>query len=183
MTAMFTGWMGYGTIVPGNVLMEPSDPGYVRHAFALGPPDGGMVVNAVGGTSGPATTGWGTLGHAGVFDAEQGGNLLFWMPLETPVTVPGGATITVAANSQRFAFPDLHPSGATARFWSAGSVIATVGTLRRATAGVALQFADGRLSALAPVLGSSVTMASLPSVAPTTGSGQLWNNGGIVTIA
>ncbi|MGC4075463.1 MAG: hypothetical protein QM702_00195 [Rubrivivax sp.] len=55
----------------------------------------------------PAPTGsWGTVTHAGWFDASTGGNLLFWSALTTPRTIasgqpapvwnPGSATITFA---------------------------------------------------------------------------------------
>lgn len=49
-----------------------------------------------------ATAGWGTVTHVGVFDAASAGNLLYWAPLTSPVTVPSGGDILFAAGQLVF---------------------------------------------------------------------------------
>lgn len=42
-----------------------------------------------------ATANWGTVTHAALFDAATGGNMLVWMPLDTPTTVNSGLAATL----------------------------------------------------------------------------------------
>ena len=183
MSTTFIGWMGYGAGVTNNVLVEPADSAYSRHPLLLGDLNNGIIFNNCGGTVGPASTSWGSRNFAGVFDAVQGCNMLFWMPLERTVYVAASRTLTIATHSLRFLFPELRGGLGTTQTWPAGAVVAEVNGHLRATAGVMLQFVGGMFSASFPVLGSSITMANLPSNQPTAGSGQLWNNGGIIAVA
>ena len=66
--------------------------------------------------------------------------------------------------------------------WPAGVVVAQAPDGRGLTAGVAIEVAGGQLSAQAPAFGTTVTMGGLPT-APPSGSGLLWNNGGVISIA
>ncbi len=187
MAIFFNGWIGYGTAVQAGVLTEPADQAYARRPFVLGDLDSGIVADVGGGTVGPASTAWGSLGFAGLFDAQAAGNLLLWFALRSPVTVKAGGTITSGGGGgvggHRFYFPDLQAYPLRSHLWPAGSVVASTSEGRLLTAGVALQASGGLLSAQTPVFGTGVVMASLPAAQPATGSGQLWNNGGIISIA
>lgn len=44
---------------------------------------------------GTASAGWGAVGWIGYFDASSGGNLLYWGPLPSPVTVNPGDSFDV----------------------------------------------------------------------------------------
>ena len=46
-----------------------------------------------------ATNAWGTVTHAGIFDALSGGNMLLWMPLDASKTVASGDTVSITAGS------------------------------------------------------------------------------------
>ncbi len=182
MAIFFNGWIGYGSAVQAGILTEPADPAYARRPFVLGDLDSGIVADVGSGTVGPAGTAWGPVGFAALFDAQTGGNLLLWFALPVPVTVQAGGTIT-SGGGNRFHFPDLQAYPLRSQMWPAGSVVARTPDGRLLRAGVSLQASDGKLSAQAPVFGTGVVMASLPAAQPVTGSGQLWNNGGIISIA
>ena len=49
-----------------------------------------------------ATAPWGTVTHVGVFDASTAGNLLYWAPLTSPVTVPNGGSMLFSAGQLVF---------------------------------------------------------------------------------
>lgn len=49
-----------------------------------------------------ASAGWGTITHAGVFDALSGGNLLFWGALQAPKTVQSGDQFSFTVGSLIF---------------------------------------------------------------------------------
>ncbi len=183
MAIFFNGWIGYGSAVQAGVLAEPADTAYARRPFVLGDLDSGIVADVGSGTVGPAGAAWGPIGFAALFDAQTAGNLLLWFPLPVPVTVQAGGTITSGGGGNRFYFPDLQAAPSRTHLWPAGSVVASTSAGRLLTAGVSLQVSGGTLAAQAPVFGTGVVMASLPAAQPAVGSGQLWNNGGIISIA
>lgn len=183
MAIFFSGWIGYGTAMQGGNLVEPTDTGYARRPFILGDLDSGIVSDVGSGTVGPAAAAWGSIGFEALFDAQVGGNLLLWVPMRVPLPVGVGGTITSGTGRHRFFFPDLQNGVRSTFVWPAGAQVARTGEDRILTAGVPLQFAGGQLAAQAATFGVAVTMASLPAAQPTSGTGLLWNNGGIISIA
>ena len=183
MAIFFNGWIGYGSAVQAGVLTEPADAAYVRRPFVLGDLDSGIVADVGSGTVGPAGAAWGPIGFAALFDAQTGGNLLLWFPLPVPINVQLGGTVTSGGGGNRFYFPDLKGGASGIRLWPAGSAVGGTPDGRVLTTGVALQVSSGVLAAQAPAFGSSVMMANLPAAQPAVGSGQLWNNGGVISVA
>ena len=183
MAIFFNGWIGYGNAVQAGVLAEPSDAAYTRRPFVLGDLDNGIVADVGSGTVGPAGVAWGPIGFAALFDAQTAGNLLLWFPLPVPVNVQLGGTVTSGGGGNRFYFPDLQGGSSRILLWPAGSVVARTADGRVLMAGVSLQVTNGVLAAQAPVFGNGVVMANLPAAQPAAGSGQLWNNGGIISVA
>ncbi len=182
MAIILNGWLGYGTAVQGGVLVEPTDSGYVRRPFVLGDLNQGNVSDVGSGTVGPAVTSWGTVMFLGIYDSQSRGNLLFWLPLPAPITVGAGASVSSIGGSLRFVVADLRNANAV-RTWPAGATLGVTPDGRTLTAGVGLQFTGGVLTAQATTFGATIVMASLPSAQPATGSGQLWNNGGVISVA
>lgn len=183
MATFFSGWLGYGSAVQGGVLVEPSDPAYARRQYILGDIDSGIVSDVGSGTVGPAGATWGTICFVAVFDAQAGGNLLLWLPLQAPLVVGVGGTITSSGGANSFFFPDLQMSRRTVVVWPVGAPVARTLDGRVLTAGVALQAVGGQLTAQTAAFGTNVTMASLPAAQPSSGTGQLWNNGGIISVS
>ena len=183
MAVFFNGWLGYGTAVNGGALAEPLDPAYVRRPVILGDMNSGVVGDVGGGTVGPATADWGMIGFMALFDAQISGNMLLWLPLPTPIAVRVGNTITTGNGGNSFRFGELQNGSFATRLWPAGSIVARTSDGRSLTAGLPLQATGGVLSAQALAFGSTVTMAALPQAQPTTGTGQLWNNGGVISVA
>lgn len=183
MAIFFSGWIGYGTAVQAGVLLEPVDPSYARRPFVLGDVDSGIVSDVGSGTVGPASVAWGVIGFAALFDAQSGGNLLLWMPMPVPATISVGGTITSGTAGNRFFFPDLQGGSRTSLLWPAGAVVARTFDGRTLTAGVQLQITLGQLAAQTSTFGTTVTMAGLPASQPTIGTGQLWNNGGVISVS
>lgn len=183
MTILFNGWMGYGTALQAGSLIEPADPSYLRRPFVLGAVDYGIVNDVSGGTVGPATVPWGSINFAAVFDAQVGGNLLLWCPLPVPLTIQAGGTITTGPGTTPLFFADLQSSQRANLVWPAGSAVARTFDGRVLTAGVALQVTGGQLAAETLSFGNNVTMAVLPTTQPASGTGQLWNNGGIIAVS
>lgn len=183
MTVFFRGWLGYGTAVQAGNLTEPADATYMRRSYILGDMDNGIVSDVGGGTVGPAGSSWGTIGYAALFDAQSGGNLLLWLPLPLPILVISGGTITTSTGANRFRFPDLQGGHRNTFVWPAGGVVAWTTDGRVLTAGVPLQVISGQLAAQTAAFGITVTMPSLPATQPQAGAGQLWNNGGIISVS
>ena len=183
MATFFSGWLGYGTVIAAGVLVEPTDSGYVRRPFILGNMDNGIVSDVGSGTVGPAVAAWGTIGYMGLFDAQAGGNLLLWLPLPQPITVLANGTITSGTGANRLLFPDLQAGEHITQVWPASARVAQTFDGRILTAGVSLQVTGGQLAAQTQTLGTTVTMAGLPTAQQTTGSGLLWNNGGVISIS
>jgi hypothetical protein len=179
----FRGWLGYGAGLASGTLSEPADTNYARRPVEFGRPDSGVVLDMNGGTVGPATSSWGSLTHVGIFDAPSAGNLLLWFPLASPAVVQAGGSYTAPAGSYRMSFPALQPGRLTLCSWPANTVVGSMTDGRPVSTGVAAQASEGTLSAQAISLGATVTMASLPSSQPASGSGQLWNNGGVISVA
>lgn len=183
MANFFSGWLGYGLAVQAGILVEPTDPAYVRRAFVLGDINSGNVGDVGSGTVGPATVAWGTIAVMALFDAQVGGNMLLWLPMAAPLVIRAGNTITMAGGSSSFLFADIQAGRNTTIAWPAGSVVARTPDGRVLTAGVPLQSTGGQLSAQVLTFGSTVTMVALPLAQPVSGTSQLWNNGGVISIS
>jgi hypothetical protein len=182
MASFFSGWIGYGIGLQGGTLQEPADSAYARRPIAFSVLENGMAFDVGSGTVGPSSVAWGTLTIAGLFDAPTGGNLLVVFPLRLPVTINVGATYTTGPGANLVFGRDLR-SGANTQTFPAGTVIGFTPDGRQMVANLPLQLSAGVLSAQSLTFGATVTMATLPSQAPVAGSGQLWNNGGIIAVA
>ncbi|MCQ8277784.1 hypothetical protein NFI95_04915 [Acetobacteraceae bacterium KSS8] len=176
------GWLGYGSSLAAGSLAEPNDTNYGRQPISFGTLDRTTLVDLTPGTVGPASVAWGAIGFIGVFDAQSGGNLLFWLTTSAPLSVAVGGSITSSAGSLRMVFPELGGSSPL-RVWPTGAVVANTVDGRPVTVGVPLQFAGGVISAQVPTFGTTVSMGSLPQSQPVSGTGQLWNNGGVISVA
>ena len=183
MAMFFNGWLGYGTNVTGGLLTEPTDSGYARRLFALGSIDNGIVSDVGSGTVGPAVTPWGVISYMGLFDAQTGGNLLLWLALPVPLTIGTNGTITSGTGANRFFFSDLQAVGRNTHVWPADAPVAQTPDGRILTAGISLQVINMQLAAQGQSFGTAVTMASLPVTQQATGSGLLWNNGGVISVS
>ena len=88
-TAVADGEAGSVTEVAGN--------GYARTAVNFNVASGGSATNN-GAVTFPTASGgnWGTITHAGVYDASSSGNLLFYGQLTVEKTVTDGDTFQIA---------------------------------------------------------------------------------------
>ena len=93
-----------------------------------------------------------------------------------------GGTISSSAGSLRMVFPDLG-AASSVRAWPTGAVVANTTDGRQVTVGVPLQLSGGVISAQVPAFGATVSMNLLPQSQPPSGTGQLWNNGGVISVA
>ncbi len=180
--SFFSGWIGFGSGLTSLTLTEPTDTGYVRRPITYAPIDGACVRDISAGSVGPATIAWTSLYLAGLFDAQADGNLLAVIPMAPPLTAGVGQTITT---SQQFSFrisASSEISPLTTMTWLAGSELGKTSRGSVITACSNLQLSGGTLAAI-PIAQSIFSASSLPSVAPAAGSGQLWNNGGVICIA
>ncbi len=178
-TPFFTGWLGVGASLSQLVLLEPSDAAYARRPLLYGPLSGHDAEDVSSGSIGPATAMW-SIAFAGLFDAAQGGNLLACTPMSRPLTVAAGATLT---QSQVFGFrlSIANPGGSFDNVAClAGAPLGQTRDGRVVTACSNLVISNGVLRALAS---QQTGFAALPVAAPPTGSGQLWNNGGVICVA
>ncbi len=182
MANFFSGWIGYGTAVQGGVLQEPADAAYARRPIVFAPLQNGMTFDVNSGTVGPSSAAWGTLNFAGLFDAVSGGNLLVVFPLPLPVTVGAGATYTTGPGTNLISGCGM-PNGLATHLFPAGTLVGVTPDGRMLVANIPVQLSGGTLSAQSSTFGTTVTMSTLPSQSPSAGSGQLWNNGGIISIA
>jgi len=90
-----TMYVGLSTADPtddASGLAEPSGNGYARVACAAWSRSGNEIDNDAAVTFAEATGSWGTITHAGLFDAESAGNLLLSFALDTPRSVTSGVT-------------------------------------------------------------------------------------------
>lgn len=182
MASFFSGWIGYGTGLQGGTLQEPADSAYVRRPIQFSALENGMAFDVGSGTVGPSSVAWGTLTMAGLFDAPSGGNLLVTFPLPRPVTISAGATYTTGPGTNVIYGRDLR-TGANTQSFPTGTAVGVTPDGRQLTSNLPLQVTGGVLSAQSLTFGATVTMATLPSQAPAAGSGQLWNNGGIIAVS
>ncbi len=178
----FSGWIGYGAGVQGSVLQEPSDAAYARRSIVFAPLQNGTTFDMNSGTVGPSSAAWGTLSFAGLFDAVSGGNLLVVFPLLVPVVIGAGATYTTGPGTNVLGGCGAR-DGVTMHLFPAGTTVGATPDGRILTANIPLQLSNGVLSAQSSTFGATVTMATLPSQSPNAGSGQLWNNGGIISVS
>jgi len=182
MASFFSGWIGYGTGVLAGVLQEPTDGAYIRRPILFSPLENGIAFDTASGTVGPSSVAWGIFTYAGLFDAAGGGNLLVFFPLLLPVAVGAGATYTTAPGGNLVSGRDLR-NGSTTQGFPAGTAVGLTPDGRQMTANLPLQVTGGVLSAQSLSFGNTVTMGALPSQPPVGGSGQLWNDGGIIAVA
>lgn len=72
----------------GTGVTEPDGNGYARVELSyFGEPNAGVVEN-YGGISFPEATGsWGEIGYFAIYDAAEGGNLLMYNQLPSPISV------------------------------------------------------------------------------------------------
>ena len=104
-------WFSLHTSDPGDGGdHEVNAPGYYRTGIVMSTPlPGGLIENTKEVIT--ATPGAGTFGvvtHAGVWDAEKGGNYLFTVQLVYPVTTSGGVPLSFPVGGLRY----REPSGA-----------------------------------------------------------------------
>ncbi len=182
MASFFSGWIGYGTGLQTGTLQEPADKAYSRRPIRFSVLENGLTFDIGSGTVGPSSAAWGTLTIAGLFDAVTGGNLLAFFPLAVPVVIKAGATYTTSSGSNVLFGRDLR-DGSAVRALPAGTLIGVTPDGRNVIANLPVQVSGGVLSAQSLIFGATVTMATLPLQAAVTGSGQLWNNGGIVAVS
>ena len=182
MANFFSGWIGYGTSLQTGILQEPADNTYIRRPIQFSALQSGTTFDLSGGTVGPSSVAWGTLTVAGLFDAVSGGNLLASFPLIVPVLIKARMTYTTGPGANLLSGHDLR-DGTSIRAFPAGTAIGFTPDGRNVIANLPLQVTGGVLSAQSLTFGTTVTMATLPIQASVTGSGQLWNNGGIVAVS
>ncbi len=181
-TNLFSGWLGFGTALAGNALSEPADGAYARRPVLLGPLSAGRAQDVIAGTIGPASSPWSPILFAGLFDALSGGNLLATWPLAKPITLGAGQTWTSQGVFTLTLDGEAGASPLASRSWVAGTRVGTVGNGCVVTAAQNLQLSGGQLSIAGGGI-SLTSVGSLPSTAPISGSGQLWNNGGVICVA
>ena len=182
MASFFSGWIGYGTSLQAGVMQEPGDAAYSRRPIQFSMLENGMTFDLDSGTVGPSSVSWGTLTVGGLFDAASGGNLLVFFPLMTPAPIGGGMTYTTSPGVNMLVGDSLH-GGSRTQILPAASAIGVTPDGRSWIANLPLQIVQGVLSAQSLTFGATVTMGTLPSLTPSIGSGQLWNDGGIIAVA
>lgn len=180
---LFTGWLGFGSALAQGILSEPSDASYARRSIIFGPLYNGIAQDVLPGTIGPATTAWAPLLFAGLFDAATGGDLLATWSLPRPIALLPGQTWTSQGAFTLSLDGYAGSSPLTPRSWVSGTRIGAIRSGTTVTAMTNLQLVGGQLSAANSAAASPITVGNLPSTAPATGSGQLWNNGGVICIA
>jgi hypothetical protein len=143
-----------------------------------GPLEAGYAEDVSDGTIGPSSTAWPALELVGLYDGASGGNLLAVLPLERPVNVAKGMTYTT---SRKFSFrlSGIGQESSLYCSWVAGSQIGSTWDGARVIACCNVQLEQGVLSAIAGAAG----LSEIPSIEPASGSGLLWNNGGVICIA
>lgn len=80
----------------GEVFTEIAEPGYARQAVAFAAPAGGAIASAEPAGFAEAAGEWPPITHAAVFDAAEGGHVLFWHPLAQPLIVRAGEGVRMA---------------------------------------------------------------------------------------
>jgi hypothetical protein len=88
--------LGTGGADASGVTGEPAGTGYARQRVTFTGTGAQRNVEAIRFVFSTAA---GTLSHAGLFDAATGGNPLSWSLLNSPVTVAGPGTVTVAVDA------------------------------------------------------------------------------------
>ena len=182
MASFFSGWIGYGTGFTAGALLEPADPAYARRPITFSRLESEVSFDIGGGTVGPASVPWGVLTYAGLYDALSAGNLLVVFPLFRPATIGAGVTYTTGPGSNMLVGTGLSSHRGSLAI-PAGALMGQTPDGRPWTTSVAVQVSNGVLAAQVVAFGNSVTMASLPAQSPNSGSGQLWNDGGVIAVA
>lgn len=79
---------------------ELSGDGYARQVVEFDAPSNGATENKDQIVFGPAEgSGWGTVTHVSIWDAEEGGNCLFQGALSAPVAIGAGDSLVFAAGN------------------------------------------------------------------------------------
>jgi len=183
MATFFKGWMGYGNWSQSSGLVEPADATYQRRPAQFDILSDGVVGDTQAGTVGPAVSPWGQIAHVGLFDALTGGNLLLWYSLPRPITIQAGQSHSSSPGTHVLLLNDLREMMSVTRGWPSATMIGRHKDGRPVMTGVTVQIAGGLLTVQSPVLGNLVTMSNLPVLQPAGGSGLLWNNGGVISVA
>lgn len=178
----FSGWIGFGTGGSGNPVMEPVDSAYVRRPILYGPLAGRTAPDISSGSVGPAMVAWPPLTTAGLFNQPSGGNLLAWWSLQRPVLIAIGATFTTA-NQFGLTLTTAPLSSDAPLVWWAGTLVGRTACGNPILAAQNLQVTSGVLSQLPSTAGGALSLTSLPTIAPASGSGVVWNNGGVICVA
>lgn len=85
----------------GTGVTEPptSSSGYARvELTSLSAPADGVIKNSSAVSFAESLSDWGVITHYAVYDAETGGNLLFYNALEAPRTAEAGTLLMFKAN-------------------------------------------------------------------------------------
>lgn len=87
-----------------NSGSELSGSGYSRQPFTLDEPTNGLSYSSADIVYDTATADWVTATHVGVMDASTGGNLLFYGPLSSAVTVLSGNNFRIPSGNLAIGF-------------------------------------------------------------------------------
>ncbi len=98
-----TSWyVGLFSDSPGLATDQPSAEisgnGYSRQGVTFGTAIGGSTSN-LNAVTFAATGNWLPVTYAGIFDAASSGNLLFWTPLQSSISLSNGGQIIFAINT------------------------------------------------------------------------------------
>ncbi len=98
-----TSWyVGLFSDSPGLATDQPSTElsgnGYSRQGATFGAAIGGSTSN-LNAITFAATGDWLPVTYAGIFDAASSGNLLFWTPLQSSISLSNGGQIIFAINT------------------------------------------------------------------------------------
>lgn len=80
-----------------NTGTEVSGGSYARQPVTFDPPTNGSTANSADIEFPVATANWGTITHAGIMDAETGGNLLWHQALQTSKLIESGDQFRIPA--------------------------------------------------------------------------------------
>jgi hypothetical protein len=94
-------YIGLFTAAPGETGggTEVSGGSYARKAVSFGNASGGSMASDADVLFNVATASWGTVTHAGIFDASTGGNLLAYSALSVSKTIDANDQFKLASGS------------------------------------------------------------------------------------
>ena len=100
-TAVYVG-LSTGSFGDDNSGTELSGNGYARQVITCSAASSGSITNSSQISFPTATGSWGTVSHAGVFDASSSGNLLFHGALSSSKAIESGDVLKIDASSLTF---------------------------------------------------------------------------------